>query len=235
MSEDREGGGHTAGSAVYAQVSDNYRAIDDLRLRLLALLPLATGTGILVLLRGDGLSGHVAAPVGLFGMVATLSLYFYELHGVEKCAHFIHRGAELERQMGVRGSFRYRPHAIFGVVSELLPSVLIYPASFAGWVFVALYAVDRTWLGAEVRTSVAIAVLGVGVATSAAIVFIMEKTRPARRKNLEQREDESMAQEARQPKWHEPEPTEDCPSPTAGSVRFFEILRSTLSVLSVTP
>ncbi|MGR6320663.1 hypothetical protein Q2K19_22495 [Micromonospora soli] len=31
--------------AAYAQVSDNYRAIDDLRLRLLALLPLATGTG----------------------------------------------------------------------------------------------------------------------------------------------------------------------------------------------
>lgn len=206
MSEDRDGGDDQAArSAVYAQVSDNYRAIDDLRLRLLALLPLATGTGILVLLGGDGLSGNIAVPVGLFGMVATLSLYFYELHGVEKCAHFIHRGEELERQMDVRGSFRNRPRAIFGVVSELLPSMIIYPASFAGWVFVALYAVDRTWFGAEVRTLVTIAVLSVGVATSAVTVAIMEKTRPARRKKLEQREDESMVPEVRQAKWHAPQ------------------------------
>jgi hypothetical protein len=205
MSDDQDGGDHAAGSAVYAQVSDNYRAIDDLRLRLLALLPLATGTGIFVLLGGDGVSGDVAVPVGLFGMVATLSLYFYELHGVEKCAHFIHRGEELERQMKVRGSFRNRPPAIFGVVSELLPSMIIYPASFAGWVFVALYAVDRTWFGAEVRTLVTIAVLSVGVATSVATVAIMERTRPARRRKLELHEDEYMVPDVRRAKWHEPQ------------------------------
>ena len=32
--------------ALYAETGANYRAIDDLRLRLMALLPLATGTGI---------------------------------------------------------------------------------------------------------------------------------------------------------------------------------------------
>lgn len=46
-------------SAVYAQVGENYRAVDDLRLRLLALLPLATGTGILVLLGSHSVGcGH---------------------------------------------------------------------------------------------------------------------------------------------------------------------------------
>jgi hypothetical protein len=178
-------------AAVYAQVSDNYRAIDDLRLRLLALLPLATGTGILVLLSGKGVSGEVIAPVGLFGMVATLSLYFYELHGVDKCAHFIHRGQELERQMGVRGSFRNRPPSIFGVVSELLPTMILYPASFAAWLFVTLYATKATWLGTDVRILVPITVLVVGVATSAVAVKVMESTRPNRRKKLELREDAS--------------------------------------------
>jgi len=127
--------------AVYAQVGENYRAMDDVRLRLLALLPLATGAGVLVLLGGHSVAAAIGVPVGVFGMVATISLYFYELHGVEKCAHYIDRGAKLEEDLGVPGSFIDRPHHIFGVVSELLPSALIYPASFAGWLFLALYHV----------------------------------------------------------------------------------------------
>ena len=121
------GGDRSSMLAVYAQVGENYRQIDDLRLRLLALLPLATGTELLVLLGGHSVSAAVDVPAGVFGMTATLSLYLYELHGVEKCAHYIYRGARLENDLGVPGSFTNRPHHIFGVVSELLPSALIYP------------------------------------------------------------------------------------------------------------
>lgn len=162
--------------AVYAQVGDNYRAIDDLRLRLLALLPLATGTGILVLLGGHSVSAAIGVPAGVFGMVATISLYFYELHGVEKCAHYIDRGAKLEQELDVPGSFVNRPHHIFGVVSELLPSALIYPASFAGWLFLALYHASPA-----VRSLVTIAVLVAGAAASMVTIAVMEKTRPRRR------------------------------------------------------
>ena len=169
--------------AVYAQVGDNYRAIDDLRLRLLALLPLATGTGILVLLGSHSVSAPIGVPTGIFGMLVTVSLYFYELHGVEKCAHFIHRGAQLEQDLDVPGSFAQRPHHIFGVVSELLPSMLIYPASFAGWLFLALYTA-----GPAVRTGWTIAVFAVGTAASIVMITVMEKTRPRRRARLERRE-----------------------------------------------
>ena len=61
--------------AVYAQVGENYRAMDDVRLRLLALLPLATGAGVLVLLGGHSVAAAIGVPVGVFGMVATISLY----------------------------------------------------------------------------------------------------------------------------------------------------------------
>ena len=166
--------------AVYAQVGDNYRAIDDLRLRLLALLPLATGTGILVLLGGHSVSAAVGVPVGVFGMIATISLYFYELHGVEKCAHYIARGAQLEQDLDVPGSFTNRPHHIFGVVSELLPSALIYPASFAGWLFLALYHA-----GPAVRGLGTVAVFVAGAGASMATIFVMEKTRPRRHARLE--------------------------------------------------
>ena len=168
--------------AVYAQVADNYRQIDDLRLRLLALLPLATGTGLLVLLGGHSVSAAVDVPAGVFGMVATLSLYFYELHGIEKCTHYIDRGAQLEKDLDVPGSFTNRPHHIFGVVSELLPSALIYPASFAGWLFLALYQA-----GPAVRSLATITVLVVGAAASIQTIRVMEKTRPRRRAELERR------------------------------------------------
>ena len=176
MSVDGVGGDHSSMLAVYAQVGENYRQIDDLRLRLLALLPLATGTGLLVLLGGHSVSAAVDVPAGVFGMTATLSLYFYELHGVEKCAHYIYRGARLENDLGVPGSFTNRPHHIFGVVSELLPSALIYPASFAGWLFLALYQA-----GPVVRSVVTVTVLVAGAAASMKMIDVMEKTRWRRR------------------------------------------------------
>jgi hypothetical protein len=182
MSVDSADDRRSSMQAVYAQVGDNYRQIDDLRLRLLALLPLATGTGLLVLLGGHGVSAAIDVPAGAFGMVATLSLYFYELHGIEKCAHYIDRGAQLENDLGVPGSFTNRPHHIFGVVSELLPSALIYPASFAGWLFLALYQA-----GPGVRSAVTVAVLVVGAAASMKTIEVMEKTRPRRRAELERR------------------------------------------------
>ena len=91
-------------------------------------------------------------------------------------------GAQLENDLGVPGSFTNRPHHIFGIVSELLPSELIYPASFAGWLFLALYHA-----GPVARNVATIAVFVVGTATSMITVAVMEKTRPRRRAELERR------------------------------------------------
>jgi hypothetical protein len=186
MSEDRGNGDRLAAMvAAYGQVGDNYRAIDELRLKLLGLLPLATGAGVFLLLRDNRISADLAVAVGVFGMVATVSLYFYELHGVEKCAHFIHRGQQLERELGVRGSFTSRPQHIFGVVSELLPTMLIYPAALGGWLFLALDGVSGEWFGFPVRGWVTGAAVAAGVAASSAVIGVMERTRSARRDELE--------------------------------------------------
>lgn len=68
------------------------------------------------------------------------------------------------------------------LTSELLPSALIYPASFAGWLFLALYHV-----GPAVRSLATIAVLVVDAAASMVTINAMEKTRPCRRAELERR------------------------------------------------
>lgn len=60
--------------AAYQQVCEGYRANDDLRTKLLGLLSLATGAGILVLSgRGSaGLPPVLSAAVGSFGVVCGL-------------------------------------------------------------------------------------------------------------------------------------------------------------------
>ena len=164
--------------ALYAETGANYRAIDDLRLRLMALLPLATGTGIFLLLRSEGApSATLTVPAGVFGVLATVSLFFYELHGIEKCAHFIHRAQQLEQDFGIRGPFTARPHNIFGVVSELLPAALVYPASLAGWLYIALAGLTGKIGGVRVAYVIAVVALVLGVAAATVIIRLRENAR----------------------------------------------------------
>ena len=133
-------------------------------------------------------------------MIATVSLYFYELHGIEKCAHFIDRGKDLEDALGVRGSFTNRPHKIFGIVSELLPSAVIYPASLAGWAFLVVY--DWRWFGVDVRIFFPAAVFVIAVLVSSAAIRGMEGRRSTRRKDLERKRKAAEEQrDGNRPSW----------------------------------
>src|SRR5204863_7619587 len=99
---------------VYQELCTSYRAIDDHRLKLLSLLPLATGAGILVLSDGgkSAPTAGVAAAVGLFGIVITLGLLCYELHGMKKCGALIDAGKLIESSIQVNGQFQRRPHEV---------------------------------------------------------------------------------------------------------------------------
>src|SRR3954466_4296123 len=130
--------------AVYQQLCESYRAIDDSRLKLLGLLPLATGAGILVLSgRADGdMDRSLSLAVGLFGLIATFGLYCYELHGMKKCGALIDAGRLIEQHMRINGQFERRPHEVAGFIDEPFSASVIYPASLAGWTFFAF-----RWVG----------------------------------------------------------------------------------------
>jgi hypothetical protein len=68
---------------VYEQLCDSYRAIDDFRTKLLSLLPLVSET--------DGMKslGKFLFPIALFGLVVTVGLLCYEIHGIKKCSWLI--------------------------------------------------------------------------------------------------------------------------------------------------
>jgi hypothetical protein len=141
---------------LYTQVCESYRAIDDFRMKLLGLLPVATGAGVLVLLGSGkvdlGATGsdlhriqQVLAAVAIFGIAITVGLFAYELHGIKKCGRLIKIGARIERHMGDSGpffgQFATRPHRLAGLIDVPFASSVVYPAAIAVWSFVGFIAV----------------------------------------------------------------------------------------------
>lgn len=127
---------------VYEQLCNSYRAIDDFRAKLLGFLPLATGTGIFLLLTDQAklLSmQNLFKPIGLFGFVVTLGLFFYELYGIKKCTRLIQVGKVLEENVlnVSNGQFATRPPGVAVLINEPFAASLIYPAVLAAWTFLA--------------------------------------------------------------------------------------------------
>lgn len=141
---------------LYGRVCDSYHAVDDFRMKLLGLLPVATGTAVFLLLSGDTVVGDDASgraavallAIGGFGFLFTSGLLAYELFGIKKCHYLIAAGTELERDLQMSGQFRSRPRELAGFINEPFASAIIYPASLAAWVFLALALISEIAAGA---------------------------------------------------------------------------------------
>ena len=103
---------------MYDRVCESYHAIDEFWMKLLGLLPLATGTGVFLLLSGkaqlidgknSGQLSQALGAIGIFGALFTLDVFTYELFGIKKCHYLIEAGRRLEIAFGIRGQFRTRP------------------------------------------------------------------------------------------------------------------------------
>jgi divalent metal cation (Fe/Co/Zn/Cd) transporter len=159
---------------VYERVCESYHAIDDFRMKLLGLLPLATGAGVLILVnanvgsdeKSEGSARWLLGAIGLFGLVTTLGLFAYELHGIKKCHYLIVAGRYLEHEFDVHGQFSSRPHDVGGrhlAINEPFASSIIYPATLAAWAFTGLVVTSRI-----AATTVALTILLVGFSGSRA-------------------------------------------------------------------
>jgi hypothetical protein len=127
----------------YKELSTSYRAIDDFRAKLLGFLPLATGTGIFLLLekvKDIKEATHLLTAIGIFGFLITLGLFLYEIYGIKKCCALIQAGRQMERSMQITdGQFIRRPQNVAVVINEPFAAGVIYPAVLAAWAFFALY------------------------------------------------------------------------------------------------
>jgi hypothetical protein len=140
----------------YSAVCDAYHKIDDFRAKLLALLPLASGTGVFLLLNADinlsSGSGATYAAVGLFGIFTTLGLFVYELGGVFRCHRLIKAGTRLEEVLKLPLDDGHMRVATFGVLpkgalawlrGQAAAALIIYPTVLGGWAY--LVGVGWNW------------------------------------------------------------------------------------------
>ena len=85
----------------YQEVGKTYQSIADTRLKLLGFLPLSSGVGIYAVLGDGGASIPPFAWVaGLFGLLVTLGLFFYELRGLQRSAALERSGRSSRRAWG---------------------------------------------------------------------------------------------------------------------------------------
>ena len=150
---------------VYKELCDSYRAIDEFRSKLLGFLPLATGTGILFLLKkvpsidnSTIQNKEIMFTIGIFGCLITFGLFLYEIYGIKKCGALIFTGQCIEILLNRQtGQFLSRPQKAIRWINEPTASGFIYPAVMAGWISFGLYS---KWQWANPWVPAAIFVFG---------------------------------------------------------------------------
>jgi hypothetical protein len=92
--------------AEYQEVCKSHSGITDFRAKLLALLPIASGAGVgLLVTQGQGEASGTGAglliALGIFGAVVTIGLFLYELRQIDVCKQLRNHAAWIESQLGI--------------------------------------------------------------------------------------------------------------------------------------
>jgi quercetin dioxygenase-like cupin family protein len=125
----------------YMEVSRSYGSIAHFRGELLALLPIASGAGLFLLL-GPRASDAPLAAIGVFGCVVTLGLFIYELRNIEECHALLRQGGRIEEALqlptGTRRFSGKPTHRLNGLLGAEGAGWIIYTAILCGWTYVAV-------------------------------------------------------------------------------------------------
>jgi hypothetical protein len=157
----------TALEPLYAEVCRAHDSITDFRGKLLALVPSLSAVAFTVFIgTGKHFDQRLLLPVGIFGVIVSLGLFFYELSGMLECHKLRRRGGELERAIrqsagGVmQGHFLNLPekdgtkkdfkglkkdlkdlHEYYSLISVPTASFLVYGSVILGWLVVTAFGI----------------------------------------------------------------------------------------------
>lgn len=86
--------------AEYQEVCKSHAGITDFRAKLLALLPIASGTGVVLALQANPSPGLLVA-LGIFGALVTVGLFLYELRQIDVCKQLRNHAQWIEERLGI--------------------------------------------------------------------------------------------------------------------------------------
>jgi hypothetical protein len=150
----------TALGIAYERACKSFEAITEFRAKLLALLPLATGTGAFLLLERQETNPDVRqllGPIGLLGVVVTAGLFAYELRGMQRCTRLEVQASRIEHRLGLSaagGPFKGQPgRSLWGMLGPPAAGLIVYLATAFTWLFIAGFGLswwkdprDAWWL-----------------------------------------------------------------------------------------
>ena len=128
--------------AIYEEICRAHDGIADFRAKLLALLPIASGAGIFLLLDKDVTDAKMHLfSIGVFGALVSFGLYLYELRGIQRCEVLTRCGQNAEqailRNANCLATFTDEPPAAFCIVGNIGAALIVYPAFISAWAYVA--------------------------------------------------------------------------------------------------
>jgi hypothetical protein len=160
----------------YQEICKSHGAIDEFRMKLLGLLPLASLAGIFFVGKADTLAtpdvttpNLLTAFIGVFAATFTMALFLYEIRGILMCSELVCSGCALERRLGIEGQFlaRQRSHQKWQPVNAISAACVVYSVVFAAWLFLGLHG-----FGFRIKHCALVA-LTVGIVLAALMVLVV--------------------------------------------------------------
>lgn len=137
---------------LYGEVCNSWRALTDVRFKLLGLVPAVSVLILASLLKPDptvqanvatGLSPAVAL-LSIVGLLATVGLFTYDRRNSDLHDDLISRARRIESELGIdTGQFRGRLSPSHRFLGHDSATTLVYGASIGGWLVAAVWFITQ--------------------------------------------------------------------------------------------
>jgi len=122
----------------YSEICKSYYNVREMQLKLLTLIPIASGTAASIVIKALADRAHTIM-VGSLGFTLTLGLFLYSLRGTQHADKLSEQGSLLEEKLSLSvGQFKDRPQKMTWLIGYTTASTLMYVVVMLAWVY-AIY------------------------------------------------------------------------------------------------